>query len=265
MTMKGQIISDFRTENLHRLSGNPRNKRDYDIKLDGLVKSYGQPTENGISGSKWGRKEIPKGFSSFIPINSPHGHFGKEPPPDCFTIGCELPPNWQAVYTGVMRLRLMSGDTTNAYHYHIYPTVDIPEEEFISAVKTSELWPWVPCSLRGNGYLAEDLWVDGDDDTLEPEIRNVLYYLSQWYLSETDHTSRLLINSVYTWIAIEKPELAELADDLVRCRIVQFNINNYCQYEETDAQGVAVLNDISCQLEEYFNKRKVLVSYNCTY
>jgi len=254
MTMRGEIFSDFRNKNLHRLSGNPQKRRDYDLNENGWVKSYGEPTENGNVSSKWGRKQIPKGFSCFIPIGTPHGHFGKDPPPNCFTIGCELPLNWRAVYTGEMRLRLTNGDITKASHYHIYSTVDVPEVDFISAVTSSVSWPWVPCSLRGNGYLTEDLWLDGDDDALEPESRNLLYYLSQWYLSETDYTSRLLINDVYTWMAIEKPGLAELADDLERCGVVQYQINNYCKYEETDAQGVAVLNDISYQLEEYFKR-----------
>ena len=52
----------------------------------------------------------------FIPNDTPHGHFGKDPPPDCFTIGCELPPNWQAVYTGMLTLRLINCDITKARH-----------------------------------------------------------------------------------------------------------------------------------------------------
>lgn len=105
------------------------------------------------------------------------------------------------------------------------------------------------CELQGKSSLAESLYLEKDCEELEPEIRTLLCYLSLWYDSESDYTSKLLINDIYMWIATEKPSLDELVNNNVRYDLVKYYTNYYCSVEANDAQGVAVLNDILLQLK----------------
>ena len=50
------------------------------------------------------------------------------------------------------------------------------------------------CELQGKSSLAESLYLEKDCEELEPEIRTLLCYLSLWYDSESDYTSKLLSN-----------------------------------------------------------------------
>jgi hypothetical protein len=242
---KGHVFTKFEANVLHRLSGIPNCPRDYDLNDDGTVKAY-QLGENEL---KWSNKRHPKGISCFIPIEVPHGHFGKSPLPNCFTTGGELPHNWQAVFTHKMKLRLVDRSITEAYHYNLYSIVPISEEEFVSAVENKR-WTWLPCELRGESCLAVSLYFEKDCEDLEPEIRTLLCHLSRWYTSESNLSMKLLINDTYTWIATEKPSLDELVDNYVRYDLVKYYANNYCSVEESDAQSVADLNDILLQLED---------------
>ncbi len=233
----GSVHSDFTSNPLHRFHGAPKKDRDYKS-INGTIVP---PDEVGLVGP-WPKKRIPKGISCFIPIELPHGHFGKAPAPDCAFIS-RLPENWKAVYTGLMKLRLSDQSTTTAQHFHIYPTIEVTEAQFLEIVHTSADWPWNVCSAVGTGFPSYLNIADSDDEDLEPLLQTIVYYLAVWYSLSNDITDQILMNDVYTWITTTKPDFEELSADFVRSSFIEYLIKSYPE-DDDDPTGTILLYDI---------------------
>ena len=191
----GRIHNDFFGNPIYRLAGLPQPNRDYSLTINGMVHSYGTAPPNGV----WARKRIPKGISCFIPTTSPRGRFVVVPTTGAFI--SQLPTNWSAVYTNIMRLRLSDGSFISHHHFHLYPTVEISETEFLEVVLASVDRNWQVCNAMGGCGFPSVLYEPSDDDDLEPHLRTILYYIGEWYRITDDLTDQVIMNDIYTWIS----------------------------------------------------------------
>ena len=240
----GSVHNDFTSTPLHRFHGTPKKDRDYKSTTNGTI---APPDDVG----PWPKRRIPKGISCFIPIELPHGHFGNAPAPGCAFIS-RLPENWKAVYTGLMVLRLSDQSTTTAHHFHIYPTIEVTEAQFLEIVHTSADWPRNVCSAVGAGFPSYLNVADSDDEDLEPLLQTIVYYLAVWYSLSNDITDQILMNDVYTWITTTKPDFEELSADFVRSSFIEYLIKSYPE-DDDDPIGTILLYDILDKLRNGYS------------
>lgn len=254
MFVVGQIHNDFLGNPVHRLAGPPKRKRDYELTITGMVLSYRIAPTNGV----WAKRNIPKGISCFIPSTSPHGRLGVSTTTTCAFIS-QLPNNWSAVYTSMLSLRLSDGSVTSHYHFHLYPTVEISEKEFLEVVTANVDRSWQVCNAIGGCGLPSVLHEPFADDDLEPLLRTILYYIGEWYRITDDLTDQLIMNDIYTWISTKKPEFREFIQDTCRSGYVEYYINKALSSIEdfiNDPTGEYLLMNI---LEEMRLESSILV------